>query len=413
MHLSTLSEWLTWISSIHATEMDLSLDRVATVAKRLNVLSPACLVITVGGTNGKGSTVAGLESIYRAAGYHVGAFTSPILFKHNEYVRIDGQLASDEDFCTAYAKVDAARGDISLTLFEFHTLAALLIFQKAPLDVLILEVGLGGRLDAVNIIDADVSVVTTIAIDHVAWLGSTREAIGFEKAGIFRKNKPAVCGDMDPPQSLINYAHRIGAPLYCQQKDFLTNVSVKNWSWMHQDFHYTDLPFNSLAIQNMATVLMVITLMQQRTPVTREAIDQGLRSVSLPGRIQVVDGAVPQIFDVSHNPAAVSLLASRLREIPCQGRTLAVFSMLADKDIPDSIKQISAQVDIWYVAPLSDKRAATMEVLQNVFCEAGVTAIHFYPSIVAAYKNAKVMAQPGDRIIIFGSFHTVAEAIDM
>src|SRR5579885_3172489 len=197
MHLSTLSEWLSWIESVHAKDMDLGLDRVKKTAERLGILTPDCPVITVGGTNGKGSTVAGLESIYLAAGYHVGAFTSPILFKHNEQVRLDGQMASDEDFCAAFEKVEQARGDISLTMFEFCTLAALVIFKKSNLDVWILEVGLGGRLDAVNIIDADVAVITSIGIDHVAWLGHTCEQIGYEKAGIFREEHPAVCGDFD------------------------------------------------------------------------------------------------------------------------------------------------------------------------------------------------------------------------
>ena len=220
MYLSTLDEWLSWIAKVHSTEIELGLDRIKVVGARLNVLEPNCTVIIVGGTNGKGSTVAGIEAIYRAAGYLVGAFTSPILLKHNEQVRINGKDASDAKFCDAFAKVEAARGDIVLTPFEFQTLAALIIFHDYSLHVLILEVGLGGRLDAVNIIDADISIVTSIAIDHIEWLGSTREMIGREKAGIFRPKKPAVCGDNNPPQSLVEYAQSIGAEFICQGKDF-------------------------------------------------------------------------------------------------------------------------------------------------------------------------------------------------
>ena len=409
MHLSTLSEWLEYIASVHATEMDLGLERVKIVADRLSVLKLGCPVIIVGGTNGKGSTVAGLESIYRAAGYHVGAFTSPFLFKHNEYVRIDGQLASDEDFCDAYEKIEAARGDVTLTQFEFHTLAALLIFKNVRLDVMLLEVGLGGRLDAVNIIDADVSVVTSIGIDHTALLGSTREAIAIEKAGIYRQDKPAICGDPEPPQSLIDAARQIGAVLYCQQKEFKYEVTPVNWSWSFQETRYTDLALSTLATQNMSTVLMVITILQLHLPVTREAIDQGIKNVTLPGRVQVINGTVMQIMDVAHNPEAISYLAKRLEEISCYGKTLSVFSMLGDKDIVGSIKIISPYVDSWFVAPLKDKRAANMDTLQKAFKEAQIDNVHFYSSIDEAFNLAKMKAQLGDRIVVFGSFRTVAD----
>lgn len=409
MHLSTISEWLDWIVSIHKTEMELGLDRVKAVAARLNVLSLFCPIIIVGGTNGKGSTVAGLEAIYRYQGYHVGAFTSPILFKHNEQVRIDGKLASDEEFCDAFTKIEAVRGDVTLTPFEFCTLAALFIFQQYKLDVLILEVGLGGRLDAVNIIDADVAIVTSIAIDHTEWLGSTREEIAREKAGIFRKDKPAVCGDFDLPNSLIEYATFLDVPLFYHGRDFYYDEDDKSWHWAsYQNTKYENLPLSALATQNMSTVLMAVTLLQNRLPVTREAIDQGLSNVKLPGRIQVISGPVMEIYDVSHNAESVAFLAKRIRGLSCPGKTYAVFSMLADKDIAESITTIRDVIDVWHIAPLSVKRAASADTLIRVFHDAEINEVTPFSSIEEAYDAAKHKAQPGDRIVVFGSFHTVS-----
>ncbi len=277
MYLSTMGDWISWIESIHITKIDLGLDRVRAVGAKLGLLTPSCPVITVGGTNGKGSTVAALTSIYRAAGYHVGTFTSPFFFKLNEEVQIDGIEATDEDFCAAFAKIEAARGDISLTPFEFYTLAALVIFNSRPLDVLVLEIGLGGRLDAVNIVDADVAVVTSIGIDHVNYLGSTREQIAFEKAGIFRQGRSAVCGDFSPPHTLLEHAAAIGADLYCQGQDFSFGASQSDWEWHGSGVSYQRLPLNSLLTQNMSTVLMAVTLLQQRLPVSTDALMQGLR----------------------------------------------------------------------------------------------------------------------------------------
>ena len=410
MHLSTMFEWLSWIGSVHISEIELGLDRIKKVAARLDLLSPTCKVIIVGGTNGKGSTVAGLESIYRAAGYHVGIFTSPILFKHNEQVKIDGHEASDDQFCHAFENIEGVRGDITLTPFEFHTLAALFIFKQYSLDLVILEVGLGGRLDAVNIIDADIAIVTSIAIDHVDWLGSTREAIAFEKAGIFRSGKPAICGDLDPPISLHEHAHASGSPFFCQGVDFKYQANKNTWSWVSEKIEYTDLPRNSLMSQNMSTVLMAITLLQPALPVTRAAIENGLRNICIIGRVQIIPGAITHIYDVSHNPEAVAHLASRLNETKQSGQTFAVFSMIADKDITESIKNIATEIDEWYVAPLSVKRAATIETLEEIFVRVNIQKVNFFSSIEIAYKNAVQNATPGDRIIIFGSFHTVASA---
>lgn len=409
MYFSTLSEWLSWIASIHTTEIELGLDRVKAVAARLEGLSFDCPVIIVGGTNGKGSTVAGLEAIYRTMGYRVGAFTTPILFTHNEQVRVNGVLASDEDFCQAFEKIAAVRGDISLTPFEFCTLAALLIFKTHTLDVLLLEVGLGGRLDAVNIMDADVAIVTSIGIDHVDWLGPTRETIAYEKAGIFRPQKPAVCGDKHPPLTLLDHAARLSTPLFCQGNDFSYQETSKEWSWQCEGTQYTHLPFASLATQNMSTVLMAITLLQARLPVTPAAIHHALATVTLMGRIEIINGPITWIYDVSHNPDSVALLAKRLNDLPCQGRTLAVFSMLGDKDIEASIQGIKAAVDEWYVAPLLVKRAAELDTLKHAFQEAGIQAVTYFSSIGKARHYAKTHAKAGDRVLVFGSFHTVAQ----
>jgi len=409
MKLSTISEWLSWISSIHVSEIDLGLERVKIVAERLHVLSFHCPIVIVGGTNGKGSTVAGLEAIYLAANYQVGAFTSPILYKHNEQVRINGQLLPDALFCEAFAQVANARKEISLTPFEFHTLAALLLFQRYQLDILILEVGLGGRLDAVNILDADVAVVTSIGIDHTEWLGNTREEIAREKAGIFRNNKPAISGDFDTPRSLIKTALDLGTPLYCQGKDFYFKENKNYWSWACGSSQYQNLPLNSLARQNMSTVLMAVHLLQSRLTVSEDAIRQGLETVKLPGRVEIIPGHPMQIFDVSHNPAAIAFLAKRLQEIPSQGKSFAVFSMLKDKDIVESIKSIASHIDVWYVAPLACPRAASLETLQESFRRAEVSKVYFCASIKEAYQLARTNAQALDRVVVFGSFHTVAE----
>lgn len=412
MHFSTMTEWLNWIASIHKQEMDLGLERVKTIAMRLNLLPLPCPAIIVGGTNGKGSTVAGLESIYRAAGYKVGVFTSPYLLKVNEQVRVNGIMATDADFCEAFEKIETLRGDISLTPFEFMTLAALIIFRASDLELIILEIGLGGRLDAVNIVDADVSVVTSIDIDHAEWLGNTREAIGFEKAGIFRAQKPAVYGDFEPPASLIQHAQQLGTPLYLQGKDFKFTEKNKTWDWQFQDLRYQDLPLNTLYLQNMSIVLAVVTLMQEKCPVMRTEINKGLSTISLPARIQIVPGLITEIYDVSHNPAAVAFLAKKLQSLSCTGKTYAVFSMLADKDIVESLKNIKMHINAWYVAPLAIKRAASMEKLKQSFTEADISSVTFLEKIVDAYSQVKQIAKAGDRIIIFGSFHTVAEVIE-
>lgn len=409
MQLSTLSEWLSWINAVHPSEICLGLERVKSVAERLNLLNPESIVITVGGTNGKGSTVAGLETIYRAAGFRVGTFTSPYLFKHNEEVRINGIPAPDEAFCQAFEKIEQVRGTTLLTPFEYHTLAALQIFQQQSLDVIILEVGLGGRLDAVNIIDANVAVITSIGIDHVEWLGHTREAIGIEKAGIMRPNKPVICGDPDPPSSLPSQAEKIGATLICQHRDFNYQSVSDHWCWSDGCTTYDCLPVNDLMLQNMSTVLMTVKVLQPQLPVSQQAIEVGLKNTHLPARIQIIPGPITEIYDVAHNPAAVGYLAEKITTFPCTGKTFAIFSMLADKDIASCADQMKKLITAWYIAPLIARRAASTEKIYAALKQSCANAIHSFATITHAYDQARQQAVMGDRLIIFGSFYTVSQ----
>lgn len=410
MYLSTMDDWLAWIGTLHTTEIELGLERVREVARRLDVLQPSCPVVIVGGTNGKGSTVAALEALYSTMGYRVGSFTSPFLFTYNEQVRLNGVNASDEQFCAAFQQVkDALRGT-TLTPFEFGTLAAMVMFKQQALDIWLLEVGLGGRLDAVNILDADLAVITSISLDHIEWLGDTRDKIGYEKAGIMRALRPAVCGDIDTPASIRDQADRLGTKLYCQGRDFGFAEREKEWSWWCDTVRYESLPLSRLALQNMSTALMAAHLLQDKLPVNREAIDKALSQVTVPGRIEVVAGSVTEIYDVAHNPGSVALLAQRLSLIPCQGKTYAVFSMLADKDMSSSVRSIQQHIDQWVVAPLQSKRAASLEKIIQTLDALAIKNVLAQRTIQEARQTAWQHAQPGDRIVIFGSFHTVAEA---
>ncbi|MEO5702580.1 MAG: bifunctional tetrahydrofolate synthase/dihydrofolate synthase, partial [Gammaproteobacteria bacterium] len=367
----TLAEWLSWQETQHAKPIDLGLERTRPVLQRMGLEHPPHAVITVAGTNGKGSSVAFLDSILRSAGYRVGAYTSPHLLRYNERVRILGEEASDAELCHSFERIDQARGDISLTYFEFGTLAAFDIFQRAEVDVAILEVGMGGRLDTVNLLDSDIAVVTAIGIDHIEWLGSDRNSIGAEKAGIFRHQRPAICGDRDPPPSLIARAELVDTPLYCLGRDFDYQTQQDGWSWWGRTPHrlqrYEDLPYPKLRgafqLQNAATVLMALDQIAGRLPVSHDNISCGLTSVNLQGRFQVVPGAVTRIFDVAHNPHGAEVLAGALRTHPCSGRTLGVFAMLADKDIAGVLRVMQGSVDVWYLAGLSVTRGAAGEFL--------------------------------------------------
>jgi dihydrofolate synthase/folylpolyglutamate synthase len=416
MRFTSLPDWLTWQETLHPNAIDLGLERVRVVAQRMQLLQPPHALITVGGTNGKGSTVAMLDAILNAAGYRVGAYTSPHLLRYNERVRVNGVEASDALLCAAFARVDAARGDISLTYFEFGTLSALDIFAHAKLDVVVLEVGLGGRLDAVNILDADVAIVTSVALDHTEWLGADRESIAREKAGIYRAGKPAIFGEENVPSSLQQRANDIGAILYCYGTDFRARATANAWVWcgMGKERHALVLPAlrGPHQLQNAAGVLMALELLAARVPVTQAQIRTGLMTVTLPGRFQVLQGAITRIYDVAHNPHGAHALAQTLRTHPCSGRTFAVCGMLRDKDISATVAELAALVDAWYLAPVSSPRSASAEALVAAVraADAGKPVVACL-DIAAALHAALAAARDGDRIVVFGSFYTVAAAL--
>lgn len=416
MRFSTLHDWLSWQEQLHPATIELGLDRVREVWRRLGEKRPARHVITVAGTNGKGSSVAVLEAIARAAGYRVGAYTSPHLLRYNERVRIGAREASDRELMRAFAEIDAARGDISLTYFEFGTLAALRIFAAADLDLAVLEVGLGGRLDAVNIIDADVALITPIGLDHTEWLGADRESIGREKAGIMRAGMPVVCNDAAPPQSVLRYAAEIAARLSLLGRDYDFRLFGAGWTWRCGGRTWAGLPRPGLLgphqYANAAGALMALHLLSVSLPVSRGDIAAGLAAVRLPGRFQPLDAVGMRVVDVAHNPHGAEVLAGALRERPAAGRTHAVWSMLNDKDVAEAVRIMAPLVDVWHVAPLATPRAAPVERLAGALQEQAPAAeMRAYTDIVSAWQGACAAAAAHDRVIAWGSFHTVAAVL--
>ncbi|MDB6060772.1 MAG: bifunctional tetrahydrofolate synthase/dihydrofolate synthase [Verrucomicrobiaceae bacterium] len=410
----TLEQWLLWMEAHHPRQIELGLERVAAVVANLTLDLSGAKIITVGGTNGKGSCVAILESITRAAGYRVGTYTSPHLLRYNERVRIDGNSATDAELCAAFTAVQAALNGISLTYFEFGTLAALWLFQRAQLDVIVLEVGLGGRLDAVNIIDADVAVLTLIDLDHQDWLGNDRETIGREKAGIFRANKPAICVDPNPPQTVVAAAQERGANWYASGEAFGYVRHGEHWSWSSANLPhviaYDDLPLPSLPLPSAAAALAALHCLP--LSITAEAITHGLRDVHLFGRFQRVQRAgVEIILDVGHNPQAARWLAQQLTQLPPR-RTVAVFAIMADKDVDAVIESVQASFTHWFVGDLPDNpRALTGELLEKRLRAHHIDALTRLATVAQAYAAALQVAQLGDRIVVFGSFFTVAAAL--
>ncbi len=415
MRFPTLDAWLAWQETLHPSTIELGLERPGTVLDSLQLRYPDHIVITVAGTNGKGSSVAMLESILLAAGYRVGCYTSPHLLHYNERVRINGVPVSDQALCDAFERIDQARGETSLTYFEFGTLAAMDIFSRTELDVAVLEVGMGGRLDAVNLQDPDVALVTAIDVDHAAWLGEDREAIGREKAGIFRPHRPAVCSDPLPPFTLLQQAEELGTGLYRLDKEFRFRAQANGWHWEGPTGGYEELSLPALhgcfQLQNAAGVLMALACLHERLPVSREQLCEGLKTVSLPGRFQRLPGAVTTIVDVAHNPQSAEALAANLKDMPVAGRTLAVVGMLADKDIPAVFKALLERIDHWYPATLDVPRGAQASQLIESLAAQGLAVGKGYPSVNEALLAANSEALSGDRIVIFGSFYTVAEAM--
>ena len=417
----TLADWLAFIEAQHPKSIALGLDRVRDVAARMGLGRPAKHVVTVAGTNGKGSTVAFVEAIARAAGWKVGAYTSPHLRRYNERVRIDGRDADDAALVAGFEAVEAARGDTPLTYFEYGTLCALWLFQRSALDLAVLEVGLGGRLDAVNLVDPDVAVITTVDLDHQDWLGGDREAIGAEKAGIARAWKPLVIGDDDPPASVLAHAYAIGASAVRAGCDFFFEPIVgpadaPQWRWREVGFR-VDLPMPRLAApaQLRNAAIAIAALRALRTPVPKSAIVEGVASATAPARLQAFERDGVTIFaDVGHNPQAARELAAWLRQAPSNGRTFAVYAALADKDAAAVVAAIAPDIDAWHLAgssaagPRGSDAAALAARLSGTPAAGGTR----HATVADALDAARAAAAAGDRILVFGSFHAAAAALE-
>lgn len=413
----TLPEWLERIERQHPSAIALGLDRVRAVAGRMRLPRPAKHVVVVGGTNGKGSTVAFIEAIARAAGWRTGAYTSPHLAAYNERVRVDGRDAGDDALVAGFEAVEAARGDTPLTYFEYGTLAALWSFARERLDLAVLEVGLGGRLDAVNVVDADCAVLTSIDLDHQDYLGDTRDTIGFEKAHIFRRGRPAICCDPQPPATVAEVAAAIGADLWLFGRDFNYQGDRQQWAYGGRHKRRSGLPYPALRganqLLNASGALAALEALGDRLPVSQQAVRQGLLTVEIPARFQVLPGRPTIVLDVAHNPHAAAVLARNLESQGFFPRTFAVFGMLADKDVAGTVARVRDQVDAWFAAPTPGARGLSAEALVEQLRAAGVTGdgertVETFASIEEAFGAAVARAQPDDRILAFGSFVTIA-----
>ncbi|QHG63990.1 bifunctional tetrahydrofolate synthase/dihydrofolate synthase [Pseudomonas putida] len=419
MRQRSLGEWLAYLEQLHPSAIDMGLERSQKVLARLTLGKLAPRVVTVTGTNGKGSTCAFVASLLRAQGLKVGVYSSPHLLRYNERVLIDGQEASDERLCEAFAAVEAARGDISLTYFEMGTLAAFWLFYQSQLDAVVLEVGLGGRLDTVNVVDADLALVTSIGVDHVDYLGDTRELVAFEKAGIFRQGKPALCGDLDPPQPLLDKAAELAAPLFLRGRDFDLANHEGGWDWRGvaadgKPVALHGLPLLDLPMENATLALQAYLLMG--LPWDAGQIRQALLDTRITGRLDRRQltwqgSAVELLLDVGHNPHAAEYLARRLAARPLKGRRLAVFGLLADKDLQGVIAPLHGLVDDWAVAPLHTPRSRPAAELVAALTNHGA-AVKSYASVDAALEGQCAQATADDQILLFGSFFCVAEALE-
>ncbi|KJQ86055.1 MULTISPECIES: bifunctional tetrahydrofolate synthase/dihydrofolate synthase [Vibrio] len=403
---SPLAMWLDYLSNIHSSAIDLGLDRIQAVATKANLTKPAPTVITVAGTNGKGSTCALMEAILLDAGYSVGVYSSPHLIRYNERVRINGVDVEDAKQCEAFDYVEKQRGDISLSLFEFGTLAALRIFQVENVDVVLLEVGLGGRLDATNVVDHDVSVITSLAIDHVDWLGDDINVIGFEKAGIYRAGKPAICGQPLPPATVAAHADDICAEFFQVGIQFDYALTEKGWKWSSGAFALEDLPLPSLPLPNAATALMALGASELQ--ITDINIVNGLNNARLAGRMQVLQHEPEIVLDVAHNPHSAEYLVEKVKT-QYAGKTIhVVIAMLHDKDIKATLAALKPIATHWYPASLTGPRAATADELCQYLPQGQVQ----FQTPVEAFESALSNAASNDVVLVAGSFHTVGEVLE-
>jgi dihydrofolate synthase/folylpolyglutamate synthase len=422
--VTRLDVWLQRIEGLHHRPIEMGLARVRQVAEQL-ALRLTCPSIVVAGTNGKGSTCAMLDAMLRAAGYRVGRYSSPHLLRFNERAMIDGTSVTDEALIEQFEVVERARAGVSLTYFEFTTLAILRLFSAQRLDAAVLEIGLGGRLDAVNLIDADCSAVTSIGLDHADYLGSTRDSVAFEKAHVYRSGKPAICSDRHPPDSLVAYADSIGADLRILGRDFeavefseagAAPTQPQQWSYRGRAVHRAALPIPSLRgphqLRNAAGAIAALEALQERLPVSQQAVRDGLLRAGIEGRFQVIPGQPVVILDVAHNPQAAEALALTLDQHPCHGRTHAVFAMLRDKDVAGVFHSIGRRVHRWYLAPTSGPRGMDADTLAaRMDPTAALRSQARFASVREALAAARAAALADDRILVFGSFVTVADAM--
>ena len=416
MKYHTLEDWLAWQTTLHGREIELGLERIQTVARRLDLLDCAFLVVTVAGTNGKGSSAAMFSSILHHAGYKVGTYTSPHIIRYNERIRVGLRCVRDHQLCASFARIDVARQGISLSFFEFATLAALDIFHQAGVDVAVLEVGLGGRLDATNIVDCDLALITSISLDHTEWLGNNRESIGYEKAGILRANVSAICNDTDPPRAIAASAEKINAELYQINADFSYRAAKSSWSFFAGDYQLHDLPLPNLSgaiqIQNAAGVLMGLRCLHARLPVSIAAIRIGLREVTLAGRFQTMVKNCEIIFDVAHNCESAKILSDNLIVLPRPVNTIGVFAVLNDKDVGGIVSLLLPHIDTWHIAAVDSPRAMPAERIQQIVMQKNLNAdVTLFASVESAYFQARAHACKGDRIVVFGSIFTVSQAL--
>ena len=418
MNPRSLGDWLAYLEQLHPSAIDMGLERSRQVAERLGLGKLAPRVVTVTGTNGKGSTCAFIASLLQAQGLKVGVYSSPHLLHYNERVRIDGRDASDERLCEAFAAVEAVRGDVSLTYFEMGTLAAFWLFKQSALDAVVLEVGLGGRLDTVNLIDADLSLITSIGVDHADYLGDTRESVAYEKAGILRQGKPALCGDLDPPQPLLDKVRELACPFFARGREFGLSVTAQHWQWHGKAadgavVELGQLPLLDLPMENAALALQAYLLMD--LPWNAGQIPQALLDTRMTGRLDRrllnwQGKPLELLLDVGHNPHASEYLAARLASRPRAGRRLAVFGLLADKDLDGVVAPLQGLVDSWAVAPLDTPRTRPAAQLESALTNLGV-AVKSYASVDAALEGQCAQAAAGDQILLFGSFFCVGQAL--
>lgn len=398
---SSLEEWLVYLEQLHGQAIELGLDRIRHVATELNLLKPAPFVFTVGGTNGKGTTCRTLEVLLMAAGYRVGVYSSPHFIRYAERVRINGQELSDQQHISSFDSLNQGRGETSLTFFEFSTLSALQLFKQSDLDVVILEVGLGGRLDATNIVDADVAVLTSIALDHTDWLGPDRESIGREKAGIFRQGKPAVVGEPHMPVTISKVAQDKGAILLARGKEWSYSASSHSWQFQDIQGKLTELPLPQIPLANAATALAALRV--SGLTLSEAVLRESIATATLPGRFQIVQHSPLVILDVAHNPHAARYLVEKIEQLAPKGKVHGVLGMLHDKDIEGTITILSEAVDQWYCASLDGPRGASAQRLQQSLPEA-----ECYDRVEQAWQAALSQADADDVVLVCGSFHTVA-----